>query len=637
MRRRRFLGLAVGAGVAMSLSTNVRAFAAGSCATDLGTDILSAPLTGAAYAGNDLYLVTRGLQPAVVARFDLTSRTVAAHQTLSTGDGGWAATVSGDKVYVGMYSVADVHEYDPSTNTTTRLGRLGSEQYVFDLATAPDGTLYAGTYPGGKVFRIDPVTRVFTDLGQASAGQTYVRSVAVAPDGTVYAGTGARARLVAVDPASGTRTEILPTEVQGESFVYDVAANADWVAAGTEPSGKLVLIDRHDPSSYRIVETGDRTVDMLQLNDGEVLLTSRTSGSLYSYDIAAATLTKVAAPNPYDETRGVFAVGDQVVGVSGSGSLWFVDRTTGGTSVIDLATVGMPTAAEPAQSVSLLGTNAFVGGNFGLQVHDVGTGDATKVHMGGEAKRAVGVGNRLYLATYPGAFVDAYTPRTGEMTRLAAIGGNQDRPRAMVELPGRGQLAIGTRIQYGHTGGSLALFDLRTHAIDRYDTIVPDQSISALTANDDLVYLGSEIYADGVPSVAKEAQIAAFDLDSRRVLWRWIPFPGLGGYADLLVNGHTLYGLTNTRTLFVADLRNRTIERSYRLDGAVGQLVLRRGVVYGVTGTQLFRLDATGPTTVLGGLAGYWYNEPQLTLDQGSGDLFTIRGTHLVRINPDSC
>ncbi|HEX4813420.1 MAG TPA: hypothetical protein VFV66_11780 [Nonomuraea sp.] len=636
MRRRRFLALAAGTGAAMSLPGTTRAFAAADCATDLGAGIVSAPLTGAALDGDNLYLVTRGLQPAVVARLDLTTRRIAAHQSLSTGTGGWAATLSGGKVYVGMYSVADVHEYDPAANTTTRLGRLGNELYVFDLTTAPDGTLYAGTYPGGKIFRIDPVTRTFTDLGQASAGQTYVRSIAVASDGLVYAGTGARARLIVLD-AAGTKTQILPTELHGESFVYDVAVNDDWVAAGTEPSGKFVLIDRHNPSSYRIVDTGDRTVDMVRLYDGEVLLTSRTSGSLYRYDIAAATLTKLASPNPFDESRGLFAHGDEIVGVSGGGAVWFVDRATGDTTVVEPTEVGMPTAPEPVQSVALLGKNAFVGGNFGLKVHDVVTGEGPKVHMGGEAKRAVGVDDKLYLAAYPGAFVDVYTPRTGELTRLAAIGGNQDRPRAMVKLPGRDLLAIGTRAEYGHTGGSLALFDLRSHKIERYDTVVPDQSIGAIAANDRIAYLGSEIYADGVPPVAKQAEIAAFDLDTREVLWRWSPFPGMGGYNSLLVHGHTLYGLTNNRTLFVADLRDRTIERSYRVDGTVGQLVLRRGVVYGVTSTQVFRLDATGPVTVLGGLAGYWYNEPQMALDPGSGDLFTIRGKNLVRINPDTC
>lgn len=633
MLRRRFLGLTALTGAAITLPART-AIAAGVRTTDLGAGIESAPLVGAAVDGTDLYVVTRGLQPAIVARYDLASGTVVAHQTLSTGTGGWGATISGGKVYAGMYSVADIHEYAPATNTTTRIGRLGNELYAFDLATAPDGSVYAGTYPGGRVFRIDPATRAITDLGQASPGQTYVRSIAVAPDGTAYAGTGASARLVAVDSASAAMTEILPAELHSESFVYDVAADENWVVVGTEPSGKLALIDRHDPSSYRIVDTGDRTVDSVSLHDGGVLLTSRTSGSLYRYDIAAATLTTIAAPFPFDETRGVFAVGDRIVGVAGSGSVWSVDQASGETTITDLATVGMPTAPEPAQSVTLLGDQAFVGGNFGLQLHDLRTGAGPKLHMGGEAKRAVGVGEHLYIATYPGAFVDSYSPRTGEVTRLAAIGGNEDRPRAMVELPGRDKLAIGTRAQYGHTGGALTLFDLRTHAVERFDTIAPDQAVSALTADSDRLYAGTEIKADGVPPVAKEAQIFAFDLRTRTVLWRWSPFPGLAQYTDLLVHGHTLYGLTDTSALFVADLRSRTIERSYRVDGGTGQLVLRRGVVYGVTTTQVFRLGPAGPVTVLGGLAGYWYNEPQLALDPCSDDLFTIKGTHLVRIKP---
>ena len=118
MHRRQFLGLAAGAGAAISLPS-VRAVAAGGCSpTPLGPGIISAPLVGATLDGDDLYLATRGLQPAVIGRFDLASRTIVAHQTLSTGTGGWGATVSGGKVYVGMYPVADIHEYDPATTPT---------------------------------------------------------------------------------------------------------------------------------------------------------------------------------------------------------------------------------------------------------------------------------------------------------------------------------------------------------------------------------------------------------------------------------------------------------------------------------------------------------------------------------------
>jgi hypothetical protein len=323
--------------------------------------------------------------------------------------------------------------------------------------------------------------------------------------------------------------------------------------------------------------------------------------------------------------------------VAGSGSVWSFDRATGQTTITDLQTAGMPAAPEPAQSVSVLGREALVGGNFGLQAHDTRTGAAFKMHMGGEAKRAVAVGDQLYLATYPGAFVDVYDPGRREVTRLATIGGNEDRPRAMVELPGRHALAIGTRAQYGHTGGSLALFDLGTRQIDRYDALVPDQAISAVTADDRTAYLGSEIYADGVPPVAKEAQLVAFDLSSRQVLWRWAPFTGLDGYSDLLVHGDTLYGLTRSRILFVADLSTRRIVRSYPVEGAVGELVLRRGVVFGATATQVFRLDDSGPSTLVSGLNGYWYNEAQLALDRRTGELLTMRGNHLVRIDPDRC
>lgn len=600
---------------------------------DLGPGIVSAPVTGAALDGDALYLVTRGLQPAVIARYDLATRRVVAHADLPTGTGGWAAAVDHGAVYAGMYGVADIHRYDPATNTATRLTGLGTNTYVFDLAAAPDGTLYAGTYPSGKLYAVDPDSGATRDLGQVSPGQTYVRSVAVADDGTVYAGTGAAARLVAYDPASGQRTDILPAELRGESFVYDIAVSGDLIAVGTEPSGRLALIDRRDPSDYTIVDTGDRTVDAITIDGGAVYLTGRTSGSVYRYRPDTATLDRLATPVPQDETRGVFVSGGQVVGVAGSGEVWTLDPDTGATTVTDLVAAGMPAAPEPAQSVAVQdGRYAYVGGNFGLQVHDLTAGTSARVRAFGEPKRIVPAAGRAYMAVYPGAFVDTYDPATGTVDRRGQLGGAQNRPRAMTWLPDRGQLAIGSRSEYGTAGGAFTLYDVRTDTARRYDDVVPGQGISAVAAHGHVAYLGSEIAADGVPPVATEARLAAVDMDTGRTLWRWTAVPGAAGYADLLAHGNRLYGLTSAGQLLVMDPARRTVLATYQLGGA-GQLFLRHGAVYGVTGDRLFRLTGAGPVTVLDGLAGGWFNEPQAAYDPAADVVYTLRGTDLVRIH----
>ncbi|MEV0841260.1 PQQ-binding-like beta-propeller repeat protein [Actinocatenispora sera] len=601
---------------------------------DLGPGIVSAPVTGAAIDGNSLYLVTRGLQPAVIARYDLTTRTVVDHAELPTGTGGWAAAVDHGAVYAGMYGVADIHRYDPATGTATRLTGLGTDAYVFDLAAAPDGTLYAGTYPSGKLYAVDPDTGATSDLGQVSPGQRYVRSVAVAGDGTVYAGTGAAARLVAYDPATGQRTEILPEQLRGEAFVYDLAVTDDLIAVGTEPSGKLALIDRHDPSRYTIVDTGDRTVDAITIDGDSVYLTARTSGSVYRYRRSTQTLQRLGTPVPQDETRGVFVSGGQLVGVAGSGEVWTLDPDTGATTVTDLVAAGMPAAPEPAQSVAVQdGRYAYVGGNFGLQVHDLAAGTSRRVRAFGEPKRIVPVDGRAYLGVYPGGFVDTYDPATDTMARRGELGGGQNRPRAMAWLPDRGQLAIGSRAEYGTVGGAFTLYDVASDTAHRYDP-VPGQSISAVAAQGHVGYAGSEIAADGVPPAATEAQLAAVDLNTGRTLWRWTAVPGATGWSDLLAHGNRLYGLTSAGRLVVLDPGSQTVLASYQLaDAGGGQLFWRGGTVYGVTKDTLFRLTDAGPATVLGGLGGGWFNEPQASYDPAADVVYTLRGTDLVRIH----
>lgn len=65
-----------------------------------------------------------------------------------------------------------------------------------------------------------------------------------------------------------------------------------------------------------------------------------------------------------------------------------------------------------------------------------------------------------------------------------------------------------------------------------------------------------------------------------------------------------------------------------------GQFALRSDGVYLVTAEALLRVgpDAT-VTPVVTGLGAQWYNDPQLVVDAGTGDVFTLRGRDLVRIS----
>jgi hypothetical protein len=631
---RRSVLRASGAGLALPLVAGVgRAAATTGRVTDLGPGVLGSPIVGAAVSGARAYVVTRGLTPAVVGELDLVTGRVLRNIELPTGDGGWGAVATPEAVYTGMYPVADVHRVDRATGAVSSFPRLGGEQFAFDLARSPDGRLYAGTYPHGKVYELDPATGGVRDLGPAEPGLKYVRSVAVGPDGTVYAGTGTPARLIAIDPVAGARRQLLPAELLAESFVYDIAVSADVIVAGTEPGGRLVVIDRTDPDRYTVVATGERTVDAIAIDGRTVWFTARSSGALYSYDLDAATPTRVGVPLVGEETRGVFVFDGAVHGVSGSGLWW--RWADGKATVIDLQQAGLRAGPEPPQSVaSVAGEQVLVGGNFGLAVHELTRGTVTRLPMNGEAKTMAPVRGKTYLAVYPGAFVEVYDHRTGSIELVGEIGGESNRPRDSCYDPSCQLLAIGTRNQYGRTGGALAVVDPASGRIDRYDGLVPDQAIAAVTAHRGVTYLVTEIAADGVAPKATEAAVVAFDLVGRAPLWTWKPVAAAAGYASLQWHDGLLYGVTTDGRLFVGDPGTRTVRATGSVaPGRPGQFALRADGVYLVTSEALLRVGSDASVTqVVGGLAGQWYNEPQLAVDEETGDVFTLRGRNLIRI-----
>lgn len=491
--RRRLLGAAGASGVGAVVAslpagampahaTSTAQLGASPMITDLGPAVLGAPIVGATVAGDSGFVVTRGLEPPILAEYDLRTGKVVANHELTTGLGGWGTAAVGGSVYAGMYSVADIHRLNLATGVVERLGRLGNEQYAFDLTASPSGKIYAGTFPGGRVYEIDPTgsgSPVFRDLGQAAPGLQYVRCVAVGSDGTVYAGTGTSARLVAIDPVTGTRTDILPESLHSESFVYDVVVGADHVVAGTEPHGQLVVIDRADPAHHTVVSTGERTIDAITIDGDTVYFTARPSGALYAYRLDTGTLTRLAVAVAAEETRGVFVRDGVVRGASGAGLWWTYDAAGaangGGVNVVDLVDVGLRPGPEPPQSVSYVDDDGpgqvLVGGNFGLQVHDLSRDTSRRLRVDGEAKSMAPVRDRTVMAIYPGALVDAYDHRSASVVRIGEIGGLANRPRSMrLHPPGR-LLLIGVRNEYGIPGGALAVVDVRSGGIDRYDDL----------------------------------------------------------------------------------------------------------------------------------------------------------------------
>lgn len=616
------------------LGTAATAVADESPVTDLGPASLSSAIVTGVLAGDRAVVVTRGITPANVGVLDRTTGQVSTH-ALPSSQGAWASAVIGDDVYIATYVPAVVYRIAPD-GTSTRIAAVPALQYFFDLAATPDGQLVAGGYSNGHTYTIDPTTGAVRDLGQAAAGEQYVRSVA-ADDTTVYVGVGSHAHLKAIDRVTNASVDILPAELRDDSFVYDVAVTDTFVVAAMNPSGRIAVIDKADPANYRIAHPAPDSVggaDALAISGNRAFVTVRPTGALFGIDLDTGAVTDLGIPAPGEETRNLYVDGDRVIGFGGSGVQWTKTLSSGAVEVLDLQAAGL--TPSPELPLSVVGNHArvVVGGNFGLQLHDLEAGTSRRIRIGGEAKTGAVAGNTAYLALYPVGAVETVDLTTGAVRRLSTLGHAQIRPRDLTRADGL--VLVGTQPDYGQLGGALSVVAERTGATDVYRDVVPDQSISAVATADGTAYLGSEIYG-GVGSTpkAKEAVLAFFDLGTRTATRSLVPVPGAARIQDLLVMGQRVVGITSTGVLFEVDRATGQVTRTLKLSANGGQLQ-KAGSWFTLTdGDRVIRVEVGSwrVTTIVSGLASAVGGETQGVLDPASGTLTTFSRTNLVQVD----
>jgi outer membrane protein assembly factor BamB len=275
----------------------------------------------------------------------------------------------------------------------------------------------------------------------------------------------------------------------------------------------------------------------------------------------------------------------------------------------------------------------LVSGKAGVQVHELATGASHRTFLAGEAKTMTPVGGQVYLGVYTLARLFSVAPDGADLHKVGDVGNEQTRPTDAVYDPAVGKLLVTTEADYGKYNGALACFDPRTGAVRVYRGVVPDQSVRSVAAAGGTAYLGSEIRNSlGTDPVVKEATLSAFDLRRGTVRWQVTPVPGAGQITDLALWRGTLYGTTDTGTLFAFDPRTRTVLSTVDV-GAGATLVTARGHLYGATGDSIFRVDRNGTTTtLLDDLAADTYGPPMLAPAPDGDSLYTLRHRNLVRL-----
>lgn len=598
--------------------------------TNLGPASAVTSTSVAEQVGDRIWTITSGVSPVQVGAFDPVGKTVDRKFSLPTGAGAWAMTHLGTDLYVGLYTPGDVYKIDTSTGTATKVAQFGS--FIWSIAATPDGKIVAGTYPDGAVHEYDPATGATRSYGAAVAGEQYVRSIA-ADATTIYAGVGTKAHLIAIDRATGDRRDVLPAKYADRTFVATLALDGTKLAASLSPTGTMLVYDTTDLSNPVEVQTpgGDQYITAITIDGADIYLGTRPSGTLYRY--RDNTLTRLGSPYDGAYFNRIMVSADDAVTAELTSTFVDYDAASGTFDGTDLTAAGLPPAPELAMQVTATDDRVLVSGKAGVQVHDLATGASHRTFLAGEAKTMTPVGGQVYLGVYTLARLFSVAPDGTDLHKVGDVANEQTRPTDAVYDPAVGKLLVTTEADYGKYNGALACFDPRTGAVRVYRGVVPNQSVRSVAATGGTAYLGSEIRNSlGTDPIVKEATLSAFDLRRGTVRWQVTPVPGAGQLTDLALWRGTLYGTTDTGTLFAFDPGTRTVLSTVDV-GAGATLVTARGHLYGATGGRIFRVNGDGTTTtVLDDLAAETYGPPMLAPAPDGRSLYTVRHRNLIRL-----
>lgn len=601
-----------------------------------GPAALSAAIVGMAVDGNTAYLVTRGQTPPKVVTVDLAGRSVEKIVRLPRGDGGWAATVSGGKVYIGTYPFPDLYCYDPATDEIEFLGTIGpSGGFVWCLTTAPDGTVYAGTSPRCELWEYRPDTGVLRKVGRVASDVRYARVVA-ADDRNVYVGTTPLRHIMAVDRVTGEMKDIFPPELDRAGAVYSIVATGDRVIAGI---GGAIIDLAPDGSDAIVIPAPDDPplIDALTFtSDGQLFAAGRRSGSVYRR--AGNSLEIMATVNAGDETRALTVQGGStLVGCGGSGVLWYHDLDSHETSLLELSDTEVA-GPDLVQSIAFDGARSvYVGGHFSITTHRPADGFAGRIRVAGEAKAMLPMDGKVLAALYPSGEVIEVDPVTGDVGSFGLLGHEQQRPWEMIHDAQRNLVLIASAPRSGLLEGALTVLDLATRRLSTYRGVLPDQSVMSVALDDGIAYLAGDTWGSGGTRVRSTAQVAAFDLESRSVLWRAEPLAECASMQHVEVHDGIIYGVYKriSGRWFAMDLSTRTVLQQGQVSG-YGEIVTHRDQVFAATNfaDNIYRLRPDREAELLAGpIATSWFTVPQLEFDPRSWRAWGVAGRELARFD----
>lgn len=500
---------------------------------------------------------------------------------------------------------------------------------VYDLKNGPAGIIFGGTYNKNEGFEYNTATGDYASLGKATDDEFYLYSVAYdALRNDYYFGIGSHAHLVRYDRDTGTKTEIaLPSQYGSAQFVWDMSIAQDKLFMRLSPGATLAMDLATGTFDTTSTPVTSRLISPLSPDDDKVYYTS--SSELGHYDFSTKQYTGLGIDTGVDANGFTFAQlttpgfpGNSLVAIT-EGKIFKYNPATGATRSVLVPIAGEPSGLHSVAKGNdgLIHASAFVVG--GNAMYDPVTGDRREYSKqsvgieqtvpGNQTDRIYSYKDKIYYVTYTGMRVYEYdqslpwdrqsaTQPNPKFLFTASDIGHQDRGLAGTVMPEEGKLVIGTVPKYGFLGGALVIYDLETSEREVYWNVVDQQSVTAVTYKDGLVYGGSNVWGGlGINPTETEAKLFIWDVANKEKVFETVPVPGKKGITELIVGPDGNIWGSAEGDLFIFDpvtrevvFRKNLVTRSY--SSAVWRdtqfEIGTDGNVYGTQANQFFRIDA---------------------------------------------
>ncbi len=439
------------------------------------------------------------------------------------GAGSWnVREVSGDRLVIGTFYDGTFLIFDLKTKRFVHHVRFAKEEYLWNTTLGPDGRLYAGTYPGGRLGALDLQTYAVEDCGAPAVPNLYLNYVSATPDSRLLCTfSTANPTQKLYDPATKQWSD-LPESLKGVTVgtVFD----GQFLAGGRVFAGKEftpVSPTFPTPGEGWQVETALTTADTLFL---------RLNQTIFRYRRGDADLQKLCDVD-LRGGRYLAATSDgDLLGIRGQDYF----RIRPGATELELKPI--PTESGPRNLLFLRVDSRgriWSGPPFGqtLSVLDRGSGQFTNTRTicdaGGEVYDVAFRGDTVYAVTYSGGDIVAYDPQAswdqwnGQNPKTIASVGSAGyiRPVGGALLGPSDKLYSGWMAKYGVYGGAIAITDPASGKTELIENPLAEQAISGLATDGQLLYVGTDRSANGLPNKPNDsARFGVVDPSTKKVV-----------------------------------------------------------------------------------------------------------------------